>query len=174
MSRISTPDAEVREVTELYVLRHAHAGDPSGWTGDDDDRPLSDKGERQAERLGRFLERIGFVPDAIISSPKTRAAQTAEILAAQLGVEYSLDPRLAGEVEVATVDDILRDARDPARLVIVGHDPDFSDLVGQLSGATGITMRKGSMARIDVVRPLAAGRAAFRWLLPPDLLKPDH
>ena len=58
---------------ELYFLRHAHAGDPEAWTGDDAARPLSDKGEKQAERLGAFLAGVGFKPDAIISSPKLRA-----------------------------------------------------------------------------------------------------
>ena len=55
---------------ELYLLRHAHAGDPGGWDGPDERRPLSDKGEKQADRLGRFLAGIGFQSDAIITSPK--------------------------------------------------------------------------------------------------------
>ena len=66
---------------ELYLLRHAHAGDPADWDGPDDARPLSEKGERQADRLGRYLARLGFAPDAIITSPKVRAARTAEIVA---------------------------------------------------------------------------------------------
>ena len=67
---------------ELYLLRHADAGDPMAWQGPDAARPLSGKGERQADRLGRFLAGIGFTPDAIITSPKVRAAQTAEGVAA--------------------------------------------------------------------------------------------
>ena len=64
---------------ELHLLRHADAGDPMAWDGPDEARPLSDKGERQADRLGRFLAGVGFAPDVIITSPKVRAAQTAEI-----------------------------------------------------------------------------------------------
>jgi phosphohistidine phosphatase len=160
-------------MTELYVLRHAHAGDPSAWTRPDAERPLSAKGERQAERLGRFLAGFGFAPDAIITSPKVRAAETAEIVARHLNVAVSTDDRLAEEVDLAVVDAVLADAGDPARPVIVGHDPDFSDLLAELTGAAEIPMRKGALARIDIGRPLGPGRGTLRWLLPPELLKSE-
>ncbi len=83
------------DVVELYLLRHADAGDPAKWDGPDAARPLSPKGEKQSERLGRFLAGIGFRPDAILSSPKLRASQTADIVAGQLGVPVTLDERLA-------------------------------------------------------------------------------
>ena len=158
--------------TELYLLRHAHAGDPSAWDGPDADRPLSDKGEGQSERLGAFLAGIGFRPDAVITSPKVRAARTAEIVAGHLGVGVAVDERLAGSLGLEAVEAILRDAGDPRRAVLVGHDPDFTDLVSELCGSREIPMRKGALARIDVERPVAAGRGVLRWLVPPDLLKP--
>ena len=65
----------------LHLLRHADAGDPEAWRGDDAARPLSPKGEAQAERLGAFLAGAGFRTDAVISSPKVRARRTAEIVA---------------------------------------------------------------------------------------------
>ena len=157
---------------ELYFLRHAHAGDPEAWTGDDAARPLSDKGEKQAERLGAFLAGVGFKPDAIISSPKLRAAQTAEIVAKHLGIPISFDDRLAGAFEVETLETLLRDAGDPVRPVVVGHDPDFSDVLAELSGASQLPMPKGALARVDIERPLRAGGGTLHWLVPPDLLKP--
>ena len=157
---------------ELYFLRHAHAGDPEAWTGDDAARPLSDKGEKQAERLGTFLAGIGFTPDAIISSPKLRAAQTAEIVAKHLGIQISFDDRLAGAFEVETLETLLGDAGDPVRPVVVGHDPDFSDVLAELSGASRLPMPKGALARVDIELPLRAGGGTLRWLVPPDLLKP--
>ena len=69
-----------RDSVQLHLLRHAHAGDPEGWTGPDAARPLSAKGEKQAERMGRFLAESGFKPDIFITSPKIRAARTAEIV----------------------------------------------------------------------------------------------
>ena len=157
---------------ELYFLRHAHAGDPEAWTGDDAARPLSDKGEKQAERLGTFLAGVGFTPDAIISSPKLRAAQTAEIVARHLGIQISFDDRLAGAFEVETLETLLGDAGDPVRPVVVGHDPDFSDVLAELSGASRLPMPKGALARVDIERPLWAGGGTLHWLVPPDLLKP--
>lgn len=159
---------------ELFLLRHAHAGDPGTWDGPDERRPLSDKGEKQADRLGRFLAGIGFQPDAIITSPKVRAAQTAEIVGLHLGVPVGVDARLAGELGIEALEGVLRDAGDPDRPVIVGHDPDFTELVAILCGASRVPMKKGSLARIDAPRPLEPGGGTLRWLVPPDLLRPDR
>ena len=159
-----------RDTVQLYLLRHAHAGDPEGWTGPDAARPLSAKGEQQAERLGRFLAGVGFKPDAIITSPKVRAARTAEIVAAALGVDVREDERLARSVDLVTVEAILFDAGEPEKPVLVGHDPDFSDIVTALCATSHVPMRKGALARIDADRPLAPGAGTLRWIVPPDLL----
>jgi phosphohistidine phosphatase len=159
-----------RDTFQLYLLRHAHAGDPEGWSGPDAARPLSAKGEQQAERLGRFLAEVGFQPDAIITSPKIRAARTAEIVAEALGVEVREDERLAREFDLVTVEAILFDAGEPVKPVLVGHDPDFSDVLATLCGTASVPMRKGAFARIDVSRPVAPGTGTLRWLVSPDLL----
>jgi len=161
----------VTDVVELYLVRHADAGDPEKWDGPDAARPLSSKGEKQSERLGRFIAGIGFRPDAILSSPKLRASQTADIVADRLGVPVTLDERLASGVDLSDVEAILRDAGDPRRAVLVGHDPDFSSLVQSLCGVRNVEMKKGALARIDVDRPAGPGRGDLRWLVPPDLLK---
>jgi phosphohistidine phosphatase len=158
-------------LTELYLLRHGHAGDPEGWTGDDAARPLSAKGKGQAERLGTFLAGVAFRPDAIVSSPKLRARQTAEIVAGHLGAEVHLDERLGGGFDATAVDAILADLGGPSRPVLVGHDPDFSELLGWLVRADGLTMKKGAFARVDVQGPVASGQGTLRWLVPPDLLE---
>jgi phosphohistidine phosphatase len=159
---------------ELYLLRHAHAGDAGARDGPDDRRPLSDKGEKQSDRLGRFLAGIGFGVDAIITSPKVRAAQTARIVAAQLGVTVGEDDRLGDEVDIGMLESILRDAGNPARAMVVGHDPAFTDLVTTLCGAARVPMKKGALARIDIDRPLQPGAGTLRWLVPPDLLRPER
>ena len=155
---------------QLQFLRHADAGDPDGWAGDDALRPLSAKGELQAERLGTFLADIGFRPDAIVSSPKVRARRTAEIVGQAIGVGVRIDERLAIGFDAAAVDAILAAAGDPARPVLVGHDPDFSQVLGWLVNADGLTMKKGAFARVDVRGAVADGRGTLRWLVTPDLL----
>jgi len=158
-------------MTELYFLRHADAGDPEKWTRPDAERPLSSKGERQTDLLGRFLESTSFHPDAILTSPKVRAEQTARPIAKRLGVKLTIEPRLGLPLDLATLESILHDAGDPERIVVSGHDPDFSDLVVELTGMPEFEMKKGAFVRLDVDRPLRAGGGRLVWLVPPILLK---
>jgi phosphohistidine phosphatase len=156
----------------LDLLRHADAGDPMAWDGSDAARPLSDKGRKQSKRLGEHLASIGYRPDAVITSPKLRAVETAEIVAKAVGAKMRVDERLAGGLDLATVDAIVADAGDPERVMLVGHDPDFSDLLAVMCRAAGVTLRKGALARIEIDRPLEAGAGTLRWLIPPDALRP--
>ena len=155
----------------LHLIRHAHAGDPETWDGPDAARPLSEKGRAQAERLGRYLADISFRTDTILTSPKLRARQTAEIVAAHLGVDVAEDQRLAGALDLDTVAAILKDADDMERPVLVGHDPDFSELVSILCDAANAPMRKGALARIEIEGPLEPGAGTLRWMIPPDALR---
>jgi phosphohistidine phosphatase len=154
---------------QLYLLRHADAGDPEAWEGPDAARPLSDKGRRQSERLGRHLANVGFSPDAIVTSPKLRAAETAELVAAALGKPVATDDRLASGVGLGIAEAIHRGAGAPGRLVIVGHDPDFSELLSTLVGVE-LAMKKGALARVDLADGFRPASGVLRWLLPPDLV----
>lgn len=167
---------------ELYLLRHAHAGDPEGWHGPDAERPLSAKGRDQAERVGAWLAGLGFMPDAVVSSPKVRARETAELATDSLpgapGVQ--LDDRLSGGFDAGDLEPMLEELAEsigdlgrPARIMLVGHDPDFSELVCELIGTSSLTMRKGALARVDLPdgrESLARGSGELRWLVPPDAL----
>jgi phosphohistidine phosphatase len=155
----------------LHLLRHAHAGDPERWHGDDAERPLSDKGRRQAERIGRLLDHVDEAPDLFITSPKVRARQTAEIVADELDARVVVDPRLGGGLDLSTLSEVLLAHADGERPCVVGHDPDFSELLGELLGIPLLPMRKGAIARVDVGgRNLVAGRGQLRWLLPPEVV----
>lgn len=153
---------------ELYLLRHADAGDPMAWKGDDAERPLSAKGRRQARRMGRWLGDLGRRPDAILTSPKARALQTATMVAASLGLKAVADDRLAGPLDREVLMGLIADSG-PAtkRLMLVGHDPDFSSMAASLSGGP-IMLRKGALARIDLTDGAGAGSGTLRWLVPAD------
>ena len=56
--------------------------------------------------------------------------------------------------------------------MLVGHDPDFSELLGTLCAAE-VPMRKGALARVEIGSALRPGAGVLRWLVPPDLLKPE-
>ncbi|MEO5884934.1 MAG: histidine phosphatase family protein [Candidatus Limnocylindrales bacterium] len=158
----------------LHLLRHAHAGDGIAWDGPDATRPLTDKGIAQSKRLGRFLVERRFATDRILTSPLLRARQTADIVAEHLGLPVVVDERLGGPLDLPSLEAILGDHHDPLQPVIVGHDPDFSELVAILCGAAGVPMRKGAFARLEVDRPLVAGAGTLRWLIAPDLLRPER
>ena len=167
MSVSEAPDVE------LCLLRHAHAGDPLEWTGPDEARPLSSRGRKQAERLGRLLAEIGFAPTVILSSPKRRALETAQIVASALDQPVRTDQELGVGPDLADVERLLREQGNPRRPLLVGHDPEFSEIASGLVGAP-ILVSKGTLIRIDAPRPLRQGTGALRWLVPPDLLKPER
>jgi phosphohistidine phosphatase len=155
---------------QLHLLRHAHAGDPLKWDGPDEARPLSDRGRGQAERLGLFLAAAGFEPDAILSSPLARALETARLVATPLELPVRVVDALAGPLDLDAVEGLLDAAGNPVRPLLVGHDPDFSLLAAELVGAAELQLRKGTLVRIDLERPIRSGTGILRWFVPPDLL----
>lgn len=154
---------------ELYLVRHADAGDSSLWTGDDAERPLSKRGRRQAKALARLLKDLGLRVDAVITSPLARAAQTAKPIAKAIGVTMTVDERLGydfGKRDLGAL--VSQIGEGMQRVVLVGHDPGFSAVASMLIGAD-IAMAKGTLARIDLAgREVRAGSGELRWLVPPD------
>jgi phosphohistidine phosphatase len=133
----------------IWLLRHAEAepGSP------DEARKLTPKGEEQARSAGLALARLGVKPDLCLTSPRVRAVQTAELACEPLGVQVTIEPRLSGgpfdpEELAAGVGEVL----------LVGHDPDFSMAVHDMTGAQ-VRLRKGGLAAVNkgelvvVVRP---------------------
>ena len=122
---------------QLLVLRHAK----SSWAdrhADDWERPLTERGERDASRVGGLLLRLRFVPDLIITSDAVRAQTTAQLAAAAAGYvgKLSLSPRLYHATPDAALEVLHEAAGTSARTVmIVGHNPGLEDFVEQLTGA---------------------------------------
>ncbi|MEO8468639.1 MAG: histidine phosphatase family protein [Chloroflexota bacterium] len=157
-------------MTDLLFVRHAHAGNALGWNGPDDLRPLTAKGLRQATRLGNLLAAADIHPDVLLSSARLRAVQTAEVLGATLGSPVQVDARLAGGLSMEYLRQIIEEASGAGQLMLVGHDPDFSDLATELVGAP-IAVRKGALIRIEVEGgTVAPGAGILRWLIPPEAL----
>ncbi len=80
-------------MAKLFLVRHADAGDRSDFAGPDRERPLNERGQRQAEGLAQALRDAGVT--RLLASPFVRCVQTLEPLAAELGLEVEADPRLA-------------------------------------------------------------------------------
>ncbi len=124
----------------IYLLRH---GDAEDGDGDDAARRLTAKGERQAESAGRALARLGAQIDACLMSPRVRAVETARIACEALGLEPETSEELRGGRF-----DALGLAASRGDVLLVGHEPDFSDEVARLTGAS-IKLRKGGLAIVD-------------------------
>jgi phosphohistidine phosphatase len=123
----------------IWLLRHGDAADGSP----DAERPLTEKGERQARNAGRALKRLGVELQACFASPKVRARDTARIACEELGCQFNEEPALQGGP--FDVRDIVGDLDE---VLLVGHDPDFSMAVHSLTGAQ-VRMKKGGMAGIS-------------------------
>ena len=124
----------------IWLLRHGEAEDGSP----DAERPLTDKGKRQSRAAGRALKKLGVKPEACLASPKIRAADTAKLACEELGVDFHLEPKLAGGPFEA--DSLAAGLGD--HVLLVGHDPDFSMAVHTLTGAQ-VRMKKGGLAGIE-------------------------
>ena len=125
----------------IWLLRHGDAAEGSP----DAERPLTDKGREQSRAAGAALKALGIEIDACMTSPKVRAADTARLACEQLGgVEPQLEPKLSG----GPFDAEALAAGLGNNVLLVGHDPDFSTAVHDLTGAQ-VRMKKGGLAGVD-------------------------
>ena len=127
---------------QLWILRHAEA-EPHG-TRPDAQRRLTERGEEQARAAGRALAALELRFQAAFTSPKVRAAQTARLACRELGVEPVELEALAGGFDAREALALLRPDE---RVLVVGHDPDLSQLVHDLTGARA-PLRKGGVAGV--------------------------
>jgi phosphohistidine phosphatase len=124
----------------IYLLRH---GDAEDGDGDDAARRLTTKGERQARDAGQALAVLDTRITACLSSPKVRAAATARLACEALGLE----PETATDLRGGGFD-ALALAAGRGDVLLVGHEPDFSNEVARLTGAK-VKLRKGGLAILD-------------------------
>lgn len=164
---------------QLYFLRHGKAGDKAEWSGPDEQRPLTDEGREEMRAVARGLRRLGLTLDALLSSPLVRARQTADDVAEALGLVVTEARELAPGCDLDRLAAALRPVRSANAVMVVGHEPDFSALVGEIIGKRGamaeVELRKGACCRVDVSGALShgdalAGHGALVWLLPPKVL----
>ncbi len=130
---------------QLWLLRHGEAVPHDSKP--DQERELTARGERQALAAGAALARLGLELAACYSSPKVRARQTAEIACRALGIESVLEESLGSGFGRDDAIALLRAHGDDGRVLVVGHDPDFSQVVHDLTGAR-VDFKKGGVAAV--------------------------
>lgn len=124
----------------IYLLRH---GEAEEGVGDDAARRLTPKGERQARAAGEALAALASAVDACLTSPKVRAADTARLACEALEPK----PEVAEELSGGSFDSTVL-AAGRGDVLLVGHEPDFSNEVARLTGAN-VKLRKGGLAIVD-------------------------
>jgi phosphohistidine phosphatase len=155
---------------KLYFLRHGLA-DRSEWNGPDYARPLTERGKQRMAQEARSIEKLNLNLDYILSSPLTRALQTAQIVAERLGMETKLieDERLSPGFGIYELQDLLHSLPDVNAILLVGHEPDFSTTIGDLISGGEVACKKGSLARVDLYDSVNL-KGELVWLIPPKVL----
>lgn len=156
---------------DLYILRHSDAS-PHG-TMMDADRPLTDEGIRNMTRLAKAMRKMDLYFDVILSSPYTRARETADIAGEVLECKsrIKLTPHLAsGGNPTDLLKEIKEDFPRSGSILIVGHEPYLSSLISVLiSGRAdlSIRLRKAGLCKLSV-NGLHSGKCAtLEWLISP-------
>jgi phosphohistidine phosphatase len=150
---------------KLYVMRHGSAEDVS-TSGRDRDRALTTSGRDRVRDVAKLLREKDEAPRVIVSSPLVRALQTAEIVAAELGVEHVDTAHELAPGGDCTV--LAKSLLERKRVMLVGHEPDLSTLI--------MTLLDGPFAR-EMLKSMVVGlhmRAAkttLRFVLDPKTLR---
>ncbi len=152
----------------------------SDWDADydtDHERPLAKRGRKAASKMGRFLARVGPLPDYIVTSSAVRARETLERAMAAGGWE-DRPVRVTRALYGAEPEDLfaeMRQAPDDARtIMLVGHEPTWSEAVSAAIGGGQIRFPTAALARVDMPvvhwADVTFGEGELLWLVIPKIL----
>lgn len=150
----------------LYFLRHGEADWPN-WKKSDDERPLTKSGKKEMREVAKFLRRLKVQPDVIVTSPLPRAAQTAEIAADYLKAKLLEDDLLEPAFGTDDLQTLLK-RQSADSVMIVGHEPSFTEVISKLTGAS-LKLSKAGVALVELDSESKKGR--LLWLFPPKLAR---
>ncbi|MDX2215688.1 MAG: phosphohistidine phosphatase SixA [Oculatellaceae cyanobacterium bins.114] len=163
-------------MTELYIIRHGLAGDHGSYPNDDE-RPLTDEGHRRTHKIAKRLRELDLQFDLILTSPLTRARQTADILQ-----DRGLSDRLEESAELAPGGDFDKwltwldhwQHTKKNQLAIVGHEPNLSEWAERLIWGEPkhqIILKKAGVIGLTLPSEGSpVGRSCLFWLTPPKFL----
>ena len=161
---------------EIIFLRHAPAGEREDWARGgrpDSERPLTMDGRKRAREAAKGLAKFIETADLVASSPWTRAKETADIVAKALGAPLVESNFLLPHRSPSSLGAWLS-GLDGQRVVLVGHEPHLSKVIGWLmigSGSRSIVSLKKAQALLLETKKAAAGSAVLIWSLPPRVLR---
>src|SRR6478736_1812646 len=133
---------------QLWILRHGEAVPHDSKP--DFDRELTPRGRAQSEAAGRALAALNEEFDSCYASPKVRAWETAALACQSLNIEPVHEDSLANGF--SRVDALaLLDAHPEKKILVVGHEPSFSQVVYDFTGAR-VDFKKGGVAALRASR----------------------
>jgi phosphohistidine phosphatase len=132
---------------QLWLLRHGEAEPHDARP--DPERRLTERGEAQSRAAGAALRALDLHFHLVFTSPKERALQTARLACAQLGCDLVVHDKLAEGFGAAEALELLAMAGDEQRILVVGHNPDFVQVLHDLTGANA-EIKKGGVAGVRV------------------------
>jgi phosphohistidine phosphatase len=135
---------------QLWLLRHGEA--ESHDARPDADRRLTERGRDQALAAGRALAALKIEVHLAFTSPKVRARDTALLACEPLGVEPIEHAALAGGFDASDALELTAASEPDQRVLVVGHEPDFSQVVHDLTGGR-IDLKKGGIAAVRLDGP---------------------
>ena len=147
---------------KLYFVRHGEAEDLAPT---DHKRELTKRGKERVGKSAQVLKQLGITPRAIYSSPRVRAKQTAEIIAEALGMDITITEEVNFGFDISHLKPLIKKFKSNDEIMFVGHNPDMNQIVHKMTGAS-VSMKKGSLARIDVVN-YKTRRGELVWLIAP-------
>jgi len=130
---------------QLWLLRHGEAEPHDARS--DAERRLTQRGEDQARSAGLAFKRLELTFHLVFSSPKARALQTAQLCCEQQGCEPVVHEPLAEDFTAKGALELAAMAGADQRVLIVGHNPDFTQIVHDLTGAR-VELKKGGVAGV--------------------------
>jgi phosphohistidine phosphatase len=157
----------------IYFVRHASAGQKKLSPKKDEKRPLDAEGVHQCTQMGRILSAMQVSVDAILSSPLKRATQTAALIANEIGHEGKLyiENALRPDAKYDHFRDMLRKYAKSEAVLVVGHNPNFSEFLGHTIAENGlrahVEMKKASVAKVSSQQK----KFVLDWLISPRLAK---
>ncbi len=135
---------------QLWFLRHGEAVPHDARP--DAERELTDRGRDQSRSAGRAFVALELPFQDVFTSPKVRARETAELACEPLGVEPVVHEPLAEGFDLRDALTLLRAAGEDQRVLVVGHEPDFSHTLHDLTGAS-VALKKGGVAGVRMEGP---------------------
>lgn len=157
----------------LYIVRHAVAAERGPEYPDDTQRPLTEEGISKFRKVVGGLVALEVEVDVILTSPLTRAAQTADLLSK--GLDHHPNVVVTGALSPdAPYKTLLAELKKHSRkkaVALVGHEPHLGDAAARLLGWSGrFDFRKGGICRIDVEQMPPTTPGHLQWFAPPKLL----